>query len=42
MRKTDDGPLPLYLLQSTQEKLTEAARQFDLPKHGSITVLRVE
>ena len=26
-------PLPLYLLQSTQEKPSEAARLFDLSKH---------
>src|SRR5258708_32990575 len=33
MRETDHGPLPLHLLQTTQEKLPEAARLFDLSKH---------
>ena len=33
MRETNHGPLPSYLLQSTQEKLTESARLFDLSKH---------
>src|SRR5229473_5281451 len=33
VRETDHGPLPLHLLQTTQEKLPEAARLFDLSKH---------
>src|SRR5258707_13884983 len=33
MRETDHGPLPSPLLQTTQEKLPEAARLFDLSKH---------
>src|SRR5258708_13492854 len=33
VRETDHGPLPLHLLMTTEEKLPEAARLFDLSKH---------
>src|SRR5215470_9765944 len=33
MRETDHRPLPLYLLQTAQEKLPEAACLLDLSKH---------
>src|ERR1019366_9153532 len=33
VRETDHGPLSLHLLQTSHEKLPEAARLFDLSKH---------